>query len=143
MRRLFGHERTRCEIGADLGGLVAQDGDERRDAEQLRRRVAVARGPLAQSRAAGTHRRRGRGVVQAGDDGAGFELERECGIAAVERRGCAIQHLDRRSVTLGAVECARKDSSRARSGLRVGCGIHRALQVLGPPVEAGARFGDP
>ena len=88
------------------------------DGQQLGWRRRIARGPLAQRLAAEGHRGCGHGVVQRGHDGRGLELERELGVAGIERRRCAIENLDRLREALGAAECEPPAPSLPRRLLR-------------------------
>ena len=140
-RALSGQKRAGREVGADLGGLVREDGDERGRGQQLGWRRRIAGGPLAQRLTAEGHRGCGRGVVHPGDDGRGLELERELGVVRIERRRCAIENLDRLREALSAAERERQHH-RCLGGCRgVRRGVHGLLQVLGPVGEPGARLG--
>ena len=136
-RPVAGRERTGCEVRADLGGLVRQDRDERRDGEQLGRRCGIDSGPLAQRSTASDDRRGGHRVAHPDHDSRGLELQRKLRVVRIELRRRTIENLDRLREALSPVEGARQHDRRARGRLGVRRRVDGVLQVLGPAVEPG------
>ena len=139
-RPVAGRERAGGKARADLGGLVRQDRDERRDREQLGRRCGIDSGPHAQRPPRETTEGAVTGslipITTAADSS--FSATSEW---RIELRRRTIENLDRLREPLSPVEGAREHDRRARGRLGVRRRGDGVLQVLGPAVEPGACLG--
>ena len=141
-RALSGQKRAGRKLGADLGRLVREDGDER--GRRPAARVAPPDRRAARSRNV-SRRRATEGAVAgsfiAGTTAAASSRSASSEWPRVERRRRAIENLDRLREALSAAE-REPEHHRCFGGCRgVRRGVHGLLQVLGPVGEPGARLG--
>jgi hypothetical protein len=130
-----------CKVRSDVGGLVREDGDEGGCGQQLGWRPRMICGPLTQALTAGGHRGCGRRVVHPGDHGRRLEQEPQLGVVGIERRRCAIEHLDRLREATGAAEREPEHHGCLGGGGGVRGGVDRLLQVVRPVGDPDAGIG--